>query len=131
MKKQSFTAGDLIEVTTTNEKIKGTFLPSKTSKILSLKLDSGYNLSIKNSEIKSIKLLEKHKPIVSKLQQTKTKKGLPTISILHTGGTISSRVDYKTGAVSAQFSPEDLIKKFPDLQKYGNIRSRLISNLLS
>jgi len=131
MKKQTFNPGDLIEVTTTSEKINGTFLPSKNSKILSLKLSSGYNLSIKNSEIKSTKLLQKHQPEVEKIIKSKFKNGLPTVSILHTGGTISSRVDYKTGAVSSQFSPEDLIKKFPKLKKYANIKSKLISNIHS
>ena len=29
---------------------------------------------------------------------------------MHTGGTIASKVDYKTGAVHAQFTPEDLAK---------------------
>ena len=131
MKKDSFEPGDLIQVTTSSEEIKGTFLPSNNKEILSLKLSSGYNLSIKKSEIKSIKILEKHIPKVKKNVETTHKNSLPTITILHTGGTISSRVDYTTGAVYPQFSPEDLINKFPKLKDYANIKSRLISNMFS
>ncbi|MEK6952407.1 MAG: Glu-tRNA(Gln) amidotransferase subunit GatD [Nanoarchaeota archaeon] len=131
MKKDSFEPGDLIQVTTLSEEIKGTFLPSNNRELLSLKLPSGYNLSIKKSEVKSIILLEKHVPKVEKQIETKSKSNLPTITILHTGGTISSRVDYTTGAVYPQFSPEDLIKKFPKLKEYANIKSKLISNIPS
>jgi len=131
MKKSTFEPGDLIEVTTSSEEIKGTFLPSNNKEILSLKLSSGYNLSIKRSEIKSIKLLEKHIPKVEKQIKTKTKNNLPTVAILHTGGTVASKVSYETGAVSAQFSPQDLINKFPKLKEYANIKSKLISNMFS
>ncbi|MBI2499079.1 Glu-tRNA(Gln) amidotransferase subunit GatD [Candidatus Woesearchaeota archaeon] len=131
MKKDSFEPGDLIQVTTLSEEIKGTFLPSNNKEMLSLKLPSGYNLSIKKSEIKAIKILEKHIPKIEKTTETKIRKELPTIIILHTGGTISSKVSYKTGAVSAQFLPQDIINKFPKLKEIANIESRLISNMFS
>jgi glutamyl-tRNA(Gln) amidotransferase subunit D len=56
---------------------------------------------------------------------------LPTISILHTGGTIASKVDYRTGAVYSSFTPEDLLQAFPELGKLANFNSRLISNMWS
>jgi len=131
MKRGNITEGSLISITTNSEEIKGILLPSISNKLISIKLTSGYNLSVKKSDIKSIKLLQK--PIQERKYQTKVfnKKNLPKITILHTGGTVASKVDYKTGAVSPSFSPEDLIKKFPELTKIANIRSILISNILS
>ncbi|MFH1592454.1 MAG: Glu-tRNA(Gln) amidotransferase subunit GatD [Candidatus Woesearchaeota archaeon] len=131
MKKIQFSLGDFIKVTTVNENIEGIFIPSQNQKNISLKLDSGYNISIKKSQIKSTKLLKKHQKQQETPEKITQNKDLPTISILHTGGTIASRVSYDTGAVSAQFSPQDLLKKFPELKKIANITSRLISNTLS
>ena len=51
--------------------------------------------------------------------------------ILHTGGTIASKVDYKTGAVFTSFKPEDLLGMFPELEKIANFDSKLISNMWS
>lgn len=131
MKRSNFSQGDLISITTPSETLQGILLPSISTKFISIKLDSGYNLSIKKSDITSLKLIQKHKPEIKKQGKTLTKKALPTISILNMGGTVSSRVDYKTGAVSPQFSSQDIINKFPELKKIANIRSRLIGTILS
>lgn len=53
------------------------------------------------------------------------------ISILHTGGTIASKVDYKTGGVSAKFSEKDLLELYPEIKSIAKISSRLIRNMLS
>jgi glutamyl-tRNA(Gln) amidotransferase subunit D len=107
-------------------------MPSKDKDTLIVKLQSGYNTSYYLKDIKSVKLVKKHvKAEERKKPALKFNKGLPTISILHTGGTIASAVDYKTGAVVAKFSPKDLIAMFPELGKIANIRSRLIRNMMS
>ena len=59
------------------------------------------------------------------------KKGLPNITILHTGGTIASKVDYRTGAVFASFKPEDLIGMFPELSEIANFDSKLVASMFS
>lgn len=53
------------------------------------------------------------------------------ISILHTGGTVASKVDYTTGAVIAKFTAEELLKLFPEMKKYAKIESRLVRNMQS
>ncbi len=131
MKRGNFSSGDKVLVTTKSEDITGIFLPSQNESTFVLKLDSGYNTSIKKSDIISIKLLQKHMPKSRGQMKALDNKNLPTISILHCGGTVAARVDYKTGAVSAQFSPEELIQKFPELKNKADIRSRLISNMFS
>lgn len=131
MERGNFSNYDQVIITTNTEEIRGIILPSTSNKFISLKLDSGYNLSIKNSDIKSIKILKKQQLKASKPEQIKPANSLPTITILHTGGTLSSKVDYSTGAVSSQFSPQELVNKFPELQKIANINSKLISNIYS
>ena len=58
-------------------------------------------------------------------------KKLPKISILHTGGTIASKVSYKTGGVTVKFKPEEIMEMFPKIKKIANIDSRLIGNMFS
>ena len=131
MKKMHFSMGDKILVTTKDDNIQGIFIPSQNQKNITLKLDSGYNISLQKNNILSIKLLQKHKQTQQKTSKAQFDKDLPTIAILHTGGTISSKVSYETGAVSAQFSAEDLLAKFPELKNIANVKSKLVANILS
>ena len=119
--------GDLIEVRLKNESIQGVLMPSKDKKII-LKLKSGYNMSIDGKNIISKKLIKQF----SEKKQAKIiqNSNLPKILILNTGGTISSSVDYKTGAVSSNFSPEALLSKYPELSELCSIKSKMIFNEL-
>tara|TARA_Y100000034_G_scaffold136782_1_gene215729 strand:+ start:446 stop:1690 length:1245 start_codon:yes stop_codon:yes gene_type:complete len=120
--------GDLVEIKAKKEKIQGRVMPSKNDKIV-LKLKSGYNLSLNKKEMKSTKKLKQStKSTKIKIKQNKE---LPKIVILHTGGTLASKVDYETGAVSSSFTPEDLLDKYPELKKLAYIDSKLVFNILS
>ena len=127
--------GDMIEVKTKDKTIKGILMPrpellDKDSIII--KLQSGYNIGIENKNIKEIKTLEKYD---EKKEEKKKKvtfnKNLPIISILHTGGTIASKIDYRTGGVESKFSPEDLVELFPELKDIAQIRSKLLFQMSS
>lgn len=122
--------GDVIEVVTRDEKLKGTLMPSASGSVV-VKLDSGYNVGIDQKNVKEIKVIEKLKSEKSPDYKMPEAKGLPTIVILHTGGTIASKVDYKTGAVVAKFTPEDIVKSIPELRNIANFKSVLVSNLQS
>lgn len=123
-------AGDLINVFLEDEVLKGVYVPSSDKDILTLKLDSGYNLSIEKNKIKRIvKLKGKLRKI--KKENVKFNKKLPLISVLHTGGTLASKVSYETGAVFASFTPEDVLGLAPELKKLANFHSRLVSNMWS
>lgn len=121
-------------------------MPSSNKNVVMLKLDNGYNIGFQKKEVKSMTTTKK-KPSVKKTS-TKSKKGftnktekgktkvtkkknLKTVSILHCGGTIASKVDYETGAVKAKFKPEELMEMFPELGKIINIKSRLVANMMS
>lgn len=132
--------GDKVEIKTKEKTILGALMPEHADTIV-LKLDSGYNIGIDKKNIISIKIVEAKKdktkmPAKEKTQST-TKithvqnNNLPKISILHTGGTIASKIDYETGGVIARFSPEELTAMFPELKGIANINSRLIRNMFS
>ncbi len=113
-----------------NRIFQGFLLPESEGKI-ALKLNSGYNMIFDKKEVKSIKTIEQLSEKKIKTESYNKNKSLKTISILHTGGTIASRVDYNTGGVSSQFKPEDLIRMYPELKEIANIESKLIQNMWS
>ncbi|MEK6963232.1 MAG: Glu-tRNA(Gln) amidotransferase subunit GatD [Nanoarchaeota archaeon] len=122
--------GDCVRVICKDESIEGVLLPSKED-FITLKLSSGYNLGIERSRIVNIELLQPKTPKPTEKKPIKVSPNLPTISILHTGGTIASKVDYDTGSAGPHFTPEDLLEMFPELSKLANIRSRLVASMWS
>jgi len=123
--------GDKIVVITPKKEYHGSYMPGSDDGKLVLKLENGYNVGIYKNKIKQVKLLEKYKETKSEIKSIKSQKNLPKIVILHTGGTIASKVDYKTGAVVAKFTPKNLLSMFPELTKIANIDSKLIGNFMS
>ena len=121
--------GDKVRVETKDNFFEGVLMPSSGNIVV--KLSSGYNVGLDKKEIKNVKVLEKHKDKISKSLKLETSKGKKNITILHTGGTIASKVDYETGAVIARYTPEEIVTQFPELNELANINSRLISNMFS
>jgi len=123
--------GDKIRVITKDENLEGIFMPSDDKKVV-LKLNSGYNIVVDKNKIKKTEVIESYKEEkIVKEKDFTFNKNLKTISILHTGGTIASKVDYRTGAVSARFDPDELIQMFPELKNICNIKSKLIFQMFS
>ena len=130
--------GDRVRVErggTTNE---GVVLPSSTSDHIVLKLDGGYNIGI-DREAASVDVLEtdvhdiddEGEPDDGEVSEIEFGDDLPTISLISTGGTIASTVDYRTGAVTAQFTAEDVLRAVPELTGRANYRGRVVANILS
>ncbi len=131
LKKHKLSVGDRVRVTTGKGKTEGTIIPS-TNGFLDLKLDSGYNVGIELGKINSLEKLGREKsvgkPAVKKAKQDSS---LPPVSIVHTGGTVASRVNYKTGGVIAGFNAEDIVSMYPELSKIASIRSVFVENIMS
>jgi glutamyl-tRNA(Gln) amidotransferase subunit D len=124
--------GDNVEIKLKDEAISGTIMPSTDENFVVIKLGNGYNVGISKKKIKEIKVVQKHEKKPEKKEgKPHAKKGLPNISILHLGGTVASKVDYATGGVTASFSPDELVKMFPELKEIANIKSRLVSQMMS
>ncbi|WP_297438975.1 Glu-tRNA(Gln) amidotransferase subunit GatD [Thermococcus sp.] len=100
---------------------------------LTIKLDNGYNVGILIDGIKRVELIERPGiPETISFQEVFPKKqGLPNVTILGTGGTIASRIDYKTGAVHPAFTAEELAKAVPEIFEIANITPKLLMNILS
>jgi len=97
-----------------------------------MKLVNGYNVGILIDGTETIDILEGRKDVGAyKSKQAVFDESKPTFSILHTGGTIASRVDYKTGGVVPAFTPEEILELFPELESIGNFRAKLVSNMFS
>src|SRR3989344_3553074 len=129
--KDAAAPGDSVKVITPKEQVEGILMPSPHKDIVMIKLNTGYNLGFEKKDVKEIQLVEREvlKQKTSLLMSKDEK--LPTIVVLHTGGTIASKVDYTTGAVTAKFTAEDLLEKFPKIGKITNVHTELISNLMS
>ncbi|MEN6290928.1 MAG: Glu-tRNA(Gln) amidotransferase subunit GatD [Methanobacterium sp.] len=99
---------------------------------LVLKLKNGYNvgINIENATIKLVKKGEKPKIELSKLDIERDNQK-HDISIISTGGTVASIIDYKTGAVHPAFTADDLIRANPELLEYANIKGKAVLNILS
>lgn len=123
--------GDKVRIFTPEEVFEGIIVPSYEKDVVVLKLENGYNIGIFEKKIVKTEVIESYSEKRSSSAKPKPKRGLPTISVLHTGGTIASKVDYTTGGVIAQFSPEDLLNMFPGISEIANINSRLIRNIQS
>ncbi len=123
--------GDLVEVKTILETVEGILMPSFDENVLLIKLSTGYNIGFNRKEVLSVKLVEEKTEIIIKEKEVSKNSKLKTIAILHTGGTIASKVDYRTGGVATEFSPAELISLFPELKNIANIESELISQMWS
>jgi glutamyl-tRNA(Gln) amidotransferase subunit D len=132
LKKFKVKEGDLVKVTAKETDFTGHIIPSTEANYLILKAPNGYNAGFKVSEVKKIeKKGEKKKVGVPKTKKLIRNPKKPLITILHTGGTIASRVDYSTGGVFASFKTEDLLTMFPELGAIANFEAKLISNMMS
>jgi glutamyl-tRNA(Gln) amidotransferase subunit D len=125
-----------VKITLDNEHLEG-ILVNEDEKHIVLKLSSGYNIGIKKSKISKMDDIHSHKELAKEEISEKVHKEivqgheLPKVLILHTGGTIASKVDYNTGGVIARFSPEELLSMFPEIKDIARIESRLFRNMWS
>jgi len=123
--------GDRVKVITNSDIKEGILMPNEETEAVVIKLDNGYNVGIDNKKVKEIKVIEKYKEKQTHPEKPKKDSKKPTIAILHTGGTIASKVDYRSGGVIVRFSPEEILKMFPELHDIANIKSRLIARMFS
>ena len=139
LKKKKIEVGDLIEIRKKDGKIlKGILMPrielgNKNSLII--KLENGYNLGIDWEEILEIEKIEKiwklKKEKEVKEDKIEFRKDFKWISILSTGGTIASKIDYRSGGVYASFSAKEIVQQIPDLKEIANLKVKQIMQKMS
>lgn len=129
LEKGKIAIGDRLKVVSGGSEFQGMLMPRPSTgdlSILVLKLDNGYNVGIKPD---SVELLGKAPPRPP-TQPDGEEKGKGGIAILGCGGTIASKIEYKTGAVYPSITPRELRLAFPALEKW-NVHSQRLFSLLS
>lgn len=125
METKSFVPGDAVKIQTKNRIWEGHVLQSYDSDIILLKLPNGYNIGIRENEIMNASLISSsynqknsdeikiHGSVIGR------KTDLPNVAIIITGGTISSRLDPKSGG-TIPTDIESILNIAPDLKKICN-----------
>ena len=91
-----------------------------------LKLKSGYNIGLEISKIEKVEKNTSTKKIIEKNAKIEKNEQLPNILLLSTGGTIASKIDYRTGAVTPVLTAEELNSSVPELAKIANIDAKVL-----
>jgi glutamyl-tRNA(Gln) amidotransferase subunit D len=124
-----------VEISTTKGDFKGIILPrSETAddKHIVLKLHNGYNVGLAAATVRKIVEIdyqEAHYKIPEKEFPYDPDK--PDVTLLGTGGTIASRLDYRTGAVIPAFSPGELYGSVPELADICNLTTEKLYGVFS
>jgi len=135
LKKAEAEIGDIIRITKKETCYEGVLIPRSEyggDKHVVIKLKSGYNIGV---QITSTTRIEKigagAKPTFVSAPLPKQKPSLPKVVIISTGGTIASRVDYRTGAVRPALSASDLYSVVPELSEIATIDAVVLFSLFS
>jgi len=112
--------------------LQGIALHPAAPRHVTLKLVNGYNASYPLEAVETIEIIgEYNAPQPATPQIIEASNELPRVRILHTGGTIASKVDYATGAVVARFEPEELVASLPELSEIAQIEAVKLGNMFS
>ncbi len=119
--------GDRVAVLTSGRTYEGILLPRPQiggdPGSLVIKIDSGYNVGLKWNGSMVIKKLSAGRALETfPSRELEARSGVPEISIVATGGTISSRLDYETGGVKWRMEPGQIFYMAPELQDLVSVR---------
>ena len=117
--------GDLIRITKGGQVYEGVLIPRSEygdDKHIVIKLRSGYNIGVRlTPDARVEKVGRGEKPAFVAPPLPEQNPALPKVSIISTGGTIASRVDYRTGAVRPALSASDLYSVVPELANIARV----------
>jgi glutamyl-tRNA(Gln) amidotransferase subunit D len=137
LKQRKIRVGDRVVVKKLGRRTEGLLMPQTGAgdpETLVVKLDNGYNVGIKfkNAGIERSKANGAGSGNAGRKELGKTSRSLtklkfnaknPAISIISTGGTIASRIDYNTGGVKALDDPKEFLHNVPELGKIVNVKT--------
>jgi len=127
--------GDLIRVTKDRATYEGILIPRSElgdDRHIVVKIKSGYNIGIEVTPTTKVeKKGAKTKPSFIPPPPPQQRPDLPRVTIISTGGTIASRVDYRTGAVRPAISASDLYSIVPELSDIAAIDTQILFSVFS
>jgi glutamyl-tRNA(Gln) amidotransferase subunit D len=128
LKNNQIKVGDTIKVTS-DLMYTGILMPRyqyTDDKHIVIKLKNGYNVGLEIEKITKVELLSRNKVNQDSIPKIKKNPNLPKILLLSTGGTIVSKIDYRTGAVTPALSASDLNALVPELTNIANIETEVL-----
>jgi len=135
VKRAEVEIGDMIRITKDDSVYEGILIPRSEygdEKHIVIKLKSGYNIGIHITPNTKIQKIGKGaKPAFAPSPLPEQYAELPKIAIISTGGTIASRVDYRTGAVRPALTASDLYSVVPELANIAQIDAQILFSLFS
>ncbi|MGQ0536499.1 MAG: Glu-tRNA(Gln) amidotransferase subunit GatD [Methanobacteriota archaeon] len=127
--------GDRVSVKTTDgHRYEGVVMPRHDfsgAEVLTLKLDNGYNVGVSVGTKTEVELVAVQKGAPKKERALPAARGRPRVSLLGTGGTIASYVDYRTGAVHPATTAEELAFAVPEVFEVADVRARVAYQIFS
>ena len=120
--------GDLVKITS-ELTYSGILMPryeSGDESHIVLKLKSGYNIGIEFEKIEKLEKTGERQSNNENSQTVEKNEELPKILLLSTGGTIASKVDYRTGAVTPALSAAELYEAVPEIAKIANVDAEVL-----
>lgn len=135
LKKYKVRVWGKVRIDTTRGVFEGTILPraeNDDDRHLVLKFKTGYNIGISIDTIQNIKELgyKKAKYQIPE-KEFPYSDDKPNVKLFGTGGTIASRLDYRTGAVIPAFTPGELYGAVPELADICNITTEKLFAVFS
>lgn len=127
MSSQELKTGDVVRCSLDGCACEGAYITSRNG-MATVKLTSGYNIGVPEGSLSRIGPPEQ---AITQAPEVTQDQSLPVVSIVSTGGTIASRIDYRTGAVTSQFRATDILSAIPGLASLAQFRAVQLCNILS
>jgi len=135
LKKFNVRVWGVAEFETTRGFFKGTILPraeNDDDQHIVVKIATGYNIGIATRTIRQVKEVSYYKANYKiPEKEFPYTENLPKVKLIGTGGTIASRLDYRTGAVIPAFSPGELYGAVPELADICNLNTEKVFAVFS
>jgi glutamyl-tRNA(Gln) amidotransferase subunit D len=124
-----------VEIRSSKGLFRGVILPRSEiadDRHIVLKMWNGYNIGVAAEHVEAVRetgYKEAHYKIPE--SEFPTDPGKPRVTLFGTGGTIASRLDYRTGAVIPAFTPGELYGAVPELADICNLRTEKLFGIFS
>jgi glutamyl-tRNA(Gln) amidotransferase subunit D len=133
LKQADCSVGDILKISSKGKTYEGILIPRfGEGQSIIIKMKSGYNIGIEaTAEVTVEKIGKGTAPKFEAPPLPKQNPALPHVVIMSTGGTIASRVDYRTGAVRSAMSASDLYGVVPELADVARVDTEIVFSIYS